>query len=185
MQKKKKEISDCFVIILGAYINFSLKSCSLIFSVFLFVVIMDVTAVTDSINKKQTNSRIKRSRSITTLNSTSKYIRTTKRRDTITSFINKINVREYFLHERAFANVKIKLSQQIIWCDKALLAAASPVLCEQFRKTNHKDEILTFDDINLDEFLLFLEFIYPLFNPEINEQNISCLIKLSHRFQFG
>jgi hypothetical protein len=145
---------------------------------------MDVTAVTDSINKKQTNSSIKRSRSTTTLSNVSKYIRTTKN-DTITSVINKINGRDYFLHERPFANIKIKLNQNIIWCDKALLAAASPVLCEQLLKMNPKDDILSFDDINFDEFLLFLEFIYPIFNPEINKQNISCLIKLSHRFQFG
>jgi hypothetical protein len=146
---------------------------------------MDVTAVTDSVNKKQTNSSIKRSRSTTTLSNISKYIRTTKK-DTITSsIINKINVHDYFLHERPFTNIKIKLNQEIIWCDKALLAAASPVLCEQLLKMNPKDDILSFDDINLDEFLLFLEFIYPVFNPEINKQNISCLIKLSHRFQFG
>jgi hypothetical protein len=145
---------------------------------------MDVTAGTDSVNKKQTNSSIKRSHSSTTLNNISKYIRTTKK-DTITNVINKINVHDYFLHERPFANIKIKFNQEIIWCDKALLAAASPVLCKEFLKMNPKDDILSFDDINFDEFLLLLEFIYPIFNPEINKDNISCLIKLSHRFQFG
>jgi hypothetical protein len=145
---------------------------------------MDVTAVTDSVNKKQTNSSVKRSCSTITLNNTSKYIRTTKN-DTITSAINKINVRDYFLHKRPFTNIKIKFNQQIIWCDKALLAAASPILCEEFLKMNSNDDILSFNDINFDEFLLFLEFIYPIFNPEITEKNISCLIKLSHRFQFG
>jgi hypothetical protein len=138
---------------------------------------MDVTAVTDSVNKTQTNSSVKRSRSITTINNTSKYLRTTK--------TSVINVRDYFIHQRTFADVKIKFHQEMIWCDKGLLAAASPVLCEELLKMNSKDEILSFNDIDFDEFLLLLEFIYPIFNPEINEHNISCLIKLSHRFQFG
>ena len=48
-----------------------------------------------------------------------------------------------------------------------------------------KDGMLVLHDVHLEEFLLLLEFIYPIFNPEINEQTISCLIKLSHRFQFS
>lgn len=143
---------------------------------------MDATAVTGSVNKKQTNSSVKRSRSLTTQNNLSKYVKTAKR-DMITSVNNKINVRDYFLHERPFANIKIKLNQEIIWCDKALLSAASPILQEELLKT--KNDILIFDDIDFDEFLFMLEFIYPVFNPEINETNISCLIKLSYRFQFG
>ncbi|CAF1321684.1 unnamed protein product [Adineta steineri] len=142
---------------------------------------MNVTAVMDSINKKQTHTSIKRTYSINKQNMTTKYPRTTEQ-NIRTNFINKINVRDYFLHERIFSNIKIKLTEQIIWCDKALLAAASPILCEQLLKN---DEILLLNDINLDDFLLMLEFIYPLFNPEINQQNISCLIKLSHRFQFS
>ncbi|CAF1318911.1 unnamed protein product [Adineta steineri] len=142
---------------------------------------MNVTAVMDSINKKQTHTSIKRTYSINKQNMTTKYPRTTEQ-DIRTNFINKINVRDYFLHERTFSNIKIKLNEQIIWCDKALLAAASPILCDELLKN---DEILLLNDINLDDFLLMLEFIYPLFNPEINQQNISCLIKLSHRFQFN
>jgi hypothetical protein len=138
---------------------------------------MDVTAGTVSVNKKQTNSTLKRSSSVIIQNNISKSLRTT--------FSNKINVRDYFLHERAFADVKIKLNEEIIWCDKSLLAAASPILCDLLLKLNSKDSLLSFDDIKLDDFLLMLEFIYPLFNPEINQFNISCLIKLSHRFQFS
>lgn len=145
---------------------------------------MDVTAVTDSINKKQTNSSIKRSRSITILNNISKYQRITKN-DSIISFNKKINVQNYFFHQRSFSDIKIKFHQDIIWCDKALLAAASPILCEELLKMSSKDDLLIFNDIILDEFLLLLEFIYPIFNPEIDEQNISSLIKLSHRFQFS
>jgi hypothetical protein len=130
-----------------------------------------------SVNKKQNNGSVKRTRSMTTQN-ISKYARR------IISVDNKINVRDYFLHERPFANLKIILNQQTIWCDKASLAAASPIFREQLLK-NNKDEALVFDDIDLDEFLSMLEFIYPLFNPEINEHNISCLIELSYRFQFG
>ncbi len=154
------------------------KTRSLIFSVFLFVILMDVAAVMDSINNNQTNNSVKRSRSMTIFNDISKSKR-------ITNGINKINVREYFSYERPFADIKIKFHHEIIWCNKALLAAASPVLCEELLKMNPKDEFLSFDDIPSDEFLLLLEFIYPVFNPEINEQTITCLIKLSHRFEFS
>lgn len=136
---------------------------------------MQLTAGTNSLNKKQMNGSVKRSRSMNIPNIPSKYFKSTV----------KINAHEYFSHERPFANVKVNFQQQIIWCDKALLAAASPILCEQLLKLSPKDEYLTLNDIQLDEFLLLLEFIYPLFNPEINEQNITMLIKLSHRFQFG
>ncbi len=136
---------------------------------------MDVTAVMDSINKKQTNSPMKRTRSINDLSNSKRII----------SEINKINVREYFSCKRPFTDIKIKINQEIIWCDKALLAAASPVLCEELLKMNPKDEYLSFDNIQFDEFLLFLQFIYPVFNPEINEQTINSLIKLSHRFEFS
>lgn len=94
-------------------------------------------------------------------------------------------VQEYFSHPRAFANLKIVLDQQTLWCDKASLSAASPVLREQLLKLNPSDPTLTFHDIHLDDFLLMLEFIYPMFNPEINDENISSLIELSYRFEFG
>ncbi|CAF1111905.1 unnamed protein product [Rotaria sordida] len=130
-----------------------------------------------SINKKQNNgSSIKRVHSMTTQN-ISKY---TKK---LINIDNKINVHDYFLHERPFTNIKIIFNQQIIWCDKALLSAASPIFRELFIK-NHKDESILFNDIDLNDFLLMLEFIYPIFNPEINEKNISCLINLSYRFQY-
>ncbi len=131
---------------------------------------MHVTAVMDSINKKQTNTRMKRSHSINDLSNSKR--------------VMKINAREYFSCQRPFTDIKIKLNEEIIWCDKALLAAASPVLCEELLKMNPKDEYLFLNDIDFDEFLLFLQFIYPVFNPEINEQTINCLIKLSHRFEF-
>ncbi|CAF1220010.1 unnamed protein product [Adineta steineri] len=127
-------------------------------------------------NKKANNDSVKRVHSITT-QTNSKFARI------LSNFDNKIDVHDYFLHERPFANVKIILNQQIIWCDKASLASASPIFREQLiRKPN--DEPLVFNDINLNDFLSMLEFIYPIFNPEITEKNISCLIELSHRFQF-
>jgi hypothetical protein len=138
-------------------------------SVFQFFVIMDMNYV----NKKQNNGSIKRLRSMTTEN-ISKYAK----------ILTHVDVHDYFLHERPFSNVKIILNQQIIWCDKASLAAASPIFREQLLK-NTKDEPLLFNDIDLNDFLSMLEFIYPVFNPEINEKNISCLIELSYRFQFG
>ena len=119
------------------------------------------------------NGSIKRVRSITREN-ISKYAKLKA----------NVDVYDYFSHERPFSNVKIILNQQIIWCDKASLAAASPIFREQFLK-NIKDEPLLFNDIDLNDFLSMLEFIYPIFNPEINEKNISCLIELSYRFQFG
>jgi hypothetical protein len=94
------------------------------------------------------------------------------------------NVYDYFLNERPFSNLKIIFNQQIIWCDKASLSSASPIIREQLLQMN-KDESLIFNDINLKDFLSMLEFIYPIFNPEINETNISSLIELSDRFQFG
>lgn len=126
-----------------------------------------------SVNKKSNNGNIKRVHSMTTEN-ISKYAK---------KLIN-IDVRDYFLHERPFSNVKIMINQQIIWCDKASLSAASPIFREELLK-NAKDEPLIFNDIDLDDFLLMLEFIYPIFNPEINEKNISSLIELSYRFQYG
>jgi hypothetical protein len=119
------------------------------------------------------NGSIKRVRSIAREN-ISKYAK----------LIPNVDVYDYFSHERRFSNVKIILNQQIIWCDKASLAAASPIFREQILK-NIKDEPLIFNDIDLNDFLSMLEFIYPIFNPEINEKNISCLIELSYRFQFG
>mgnify|MGYP002378270602 CR=1 FL=1 len=146
---------------------------------------MDVTAVTNSINKKQMNSGVKRSRSTSnTLNNTLKYVRRTKNELLTTNVNNKTHVYEYFVHQRPFTNIQIKLIEDTIWCDKALLATASPVLCEQLVQMNSNDDSLVFDDIHLDDFLLLLEFIYPIFNPEINQENISVLIQLSHRFQF-
>ena len=130
-----------------------------------------------SVNGQQTNGSVKRVRSITTQN-ISKYTRI------LTNLEDKINVHDYFLHERPFTNVRIIINQQTIWCDKASLAAASPIFREQLLK-NTTDEPLLFNDIDLNDFLSMLEFIYPIFNPEINEMNISCLIELSHRFQFG
>jgi chromosome condensin MukBEF complex kleisin-like MukF subunit len=97
---------------------------------------------------------------------------------------NQIDVSDYFLHERPFTNLKIILNHQIIWCDKASLSAASPILREQLLKTTN-DNSLVFNDIDYNDFLSMLEFIYPIFNPEINEKNISALIELSYRFQFG
>lgn len=130
-----------------------------------------------SVNKSQTNRSIKRVHSITPQNIT-KYARKQTKLDT------KIDVYGYFLHERPFTNVKIIINEQIIWCDKALLSAASPVFCEQLLN-NTTDESLVFNNINLNDFLLMLEFIYPIFNPEINEKNISSLVELSYRFQYG
>ncbi|CAF3137647.1 unnamed protein product [Rotaria sp. Silwood2] len=129
-----------------------------------------------SVNKKQNNGSIKRVHSMTT-QSISKY---TKK---LINIDDKINVHDYFLHERPFTNVKIILNQQTIWCDKASLSAASPIFRELFIK-NTKDESILFNDIDLNDFLSMLEFIYPIFNPEINETNISCLIELSYRFQY-
>ncbi|CAF3324389.1 unnamed protein product, partial [Rotaria sp. Silwood2] len=91
---------------------------------------------------------------------------------------------DYLSPERTFTNVQIILHQQTIWCDKASLSAASPIFRELFIK-NTKDESILFNDIDLNDFLSMLEFIYPIFNPEINEMNISCLIELSYRFQYG
>lgn len=132
---------------------------------------MNATDATHSINKK-------RSRSASTHAIPAKQSRTS-------TSSRPAQARDYFLHERPFADVKIHFQQHSIWCDKALLAAASPVLCEQLLKLSPKESSLSFDDIQLDEFLLMLEFIYPLFNPEINDENVSTLIRLSHRFQFG
>lgn len=139
--------------------------------------LMDVTAAqTDSPTKKQTiASGLKRSHSTLAERLSSKR----------TSKANAVRARDYFLQEHSFSNVKILLDEQIIWCDKASLAAASPVLCEILLKNSDDMEILSFDDIALDEFLSMLEFIYPLFNPEINEENIASLIRLADRFQFG
>jgi len=127
--------------------------------------------------KYKTNGNIKRTRSITSDN-ISKYIKILPDVD------KKIDVYDYFFHERPFTNQKVIFNQQIIWCDKASLSAASPILREQLLKMS-KDESLIFNDIDLKDFLSMLEFIYPIFNPEINETNISCLIELSYRFQFG
>ncbi|CAF4935110.1 unnamed protein product, partial [Rotaria sp. Silwood1] len=129
-----------------------------------------------SVNKKQNNGSIKRVHSITTEN-ISKYTKN------LINIDNKINLYDYFLHERPFTNIKIILNQQIIWCDKSLLSAASPILCNLFLN-NNKDESIILNDIDLNDFLSMLEFIYPIFNPEINEKNISCLIELSYRFQY-
>lgn len=95
------------------------------------------------------------------------------------------HLQQYFSQPRAFANLQIQIDEHILWCDKALLAAASPVLREQLLKLNPSDQTLIFHDLHLEEFLLMLEFIYPIFNPEINEENISALIELSYRFEFG
>ena len=97
---------------------------------------------------------------------------------------NPIDVYDYFSHPRPFANLRIILNNQTIWCDKASLAAASPVLREQLSK-NPQDDSLVLQEIDLHEFLTMLEFIYPIFHLEINERNISSLIKLASRFQFG
>ncbi|CAF1220228.1 unnamed protein product [Rotaria magnacalcarata] len=129
-----------------------------------------------SVNKKSNNENIKRVRSMTTQN-ISKYARK------LINIEDKINVHDYFLHQRPFTNVKIIINQQTVWCDKASLSAASPIFREQLLK-NHKDEPLIFNDIDLNDFIAMLEFIYPIFNPEINEKNISCLIELSYRFQY-
>jgi hypothetical protein len=99
-------------------------------------------------------------------------------------YAQPIDVYDYFSHQRPFTNLKIILNQQIIWCDKASLSAASPILREQLLQLDN-DQSLIFNDIDLKDFLSMLEFIYPIFNPEINETNISCLINLSYRFQFG
>ena len=151
------------------------KVSSLIFSSFLFVDIMDVTAVTESVKKKLTNSRIKRSCSFT--------IHCPSKRST--NLDKAIHTRDYFLHQRTFTDVKIQLNNEIIWCEKAFLAAASPILCEQLCQLNSNENFLILEDIDLDEFLSFLEFIYPVFNPRINQNNISSLVKLANRFQFS
>ena len=86
---------------------------------------MDVTAGMYSVKKKQTNSSsLKRSRSVTD-------------RLKVKRSANSINVREYFTQERPYADVKIQINQEIIWCDKALLAAASPILCEELLKNEY------------------------------------------------
>ena len=148
---------------------------------------MNRTAVTDSVNKKQMNGAVKRSHSTMTPTRRLKY-EGTKDAALRPTTMPTLDARDYFSHERAFANVKIVFHEQTLWCDKASLAAASPVLRDLFLKTNNDDEVLTFgddDDDDPDEFLSMLQFIYPLFNPDINEENISSLVRLAHRFQFG
>ena len=146
---------------------------------------MNVTAVTDSINKKQMNGAVKRSYSMMTPTHTLSH-EGTKDGALRPTALARLDARDYFSHERAFANVKIVFHEQTLWCDKASLAAASPVLRDSFLKTNNDEEVLTFDDDDdANEFLSMLEFIYPLFNPEINDANISSLVRLAHRFQFG
>ena len=135
---------------------------------------MDVTAVPEPVKRKLTNSRPKRSVSSTQLTEHCP----SKRR-------TNLHVRDYFLQHRSFADVKIEINGEIIWCDKGLLAAASPVLCERLCQLNSQENLLKFDDIDPEEFFLFLQFIYPIFNPEINQHTISALLKLAHRFQFG
>lgn len=136
---------------------------------------MDVTAVTESVKKKLTNSRIKRSCSFTAHCPS-------KRSNNVGK---TIQTRDYFLHQRIFTDVKIQLNNEIIWCEKAFLAAASPILCEQLCQLNSNENLLVLEDIDLEQFLSFLEFIYPVFNPQINQKNISSLVKLAHRFQFS
>jgi hypothetical protein len=130
------------------------------------------------INKKQNHGSMKRTSSMTSQN-ISKYTRI------LTDINNKIDVYDYFFHERPFTNLKIIFNQEMIWCDKASLSSASPIIREQLLKMNNKDESLVFNDIQLNDFLSMLEFIYPIFNPKIHEKNISSLIELSYRFQFG
>lgn len=133
---------------------------------------MNVTAVTESIKKNSTNSRVKRSSSFS-------HHCPSKRS------VHLIDTRDYFLHPRTLTDVRIELNEQIIWCEKALLAAASPILCQQLCQCKSNENLLVFEDIHLEEFLSFLEFIYPIFNPQINPSNISSLVKLAHRFEFS
>lgn len=97
---------------------------------------------------------------------------------------SRIDLSDYFFHERPFSNLKVIVNEQMIWCDKASLSSVSPIIREKILKLN-PTESLIFNDIDLKDFLSMLEFIYPIFNPEINEKNISSLIELSDRFQFG
>ena len=147
---------------------------------------MNLTAVTDSINKKQMNGAVKRSHSTMTPTRPLKY-EGTKDAALRPTTMPTLDARDYFSRERAFANVKIVFHEQTLWCDKASLAAASPVLRDLFLKTNNDDEVLTLgdDDDDADEFLSMLEFIYPLFNPDINDENMSSLVRIAQRFQFG
>lgn len=96
----------------------------------------------------------------------------------------RIDLKNYFFHQRPFSNLKIILNENILWCDKASLSSISPIIREDIFQLK-ADESLIYHDINLKDFLSMLEFIYPIFNPEINEKNISSLIELSDRFQFG
>ena len=130
-----------------------------------------------SVNTKSNQTSLKRVHSITAQTNS-------KLTKVLCQFEKQINVHDYFLHERPFANVKMIVNQQILWCDKASLASASPVFREQLLG-NIAEDSLVFNDIDVNDFLAMLEFIYPIFHPEINEENISCLIELSHRFEFG
>lgn len=99
--------------------------------------------------------------------------------------LKTIDAENYFLERRTFSNVEIRLANRTVWCDKAALAAASPVLCSMFAKENNENEELSFEQIEFEDFLVFLQFIYPIFNPEINQENVTALIELSDRFKFG
>ncbi|CAF1114125.1 unnamed protein product [Didymodactylos carnosus] len=130
-------------------------------------------------HKSQLLKRSLSSDSLSISQTISKYAKTV----ITTDKVSPIDIHEYFFNERPFCNTKILINSQIIYVDKASLAAASPVLCEQLQ-CKQENEPLKFDDINLNDLLEMLQFIYPIFDPEINDKNITALIELSHRFRF-
>jgi len=90
---------------------------------------------------------------------------------------------EFFFHSHPFNDLILIIQDKQLYVDKSILAASSKVFQSYFQDENIDSiEIL---DITPNEMIELLQFLYPQFQCTINNQNVTILLILAHRFELN
>uniref|UniRef100_A0A0N4ZPQ6 BTB domain-containing protein n=1 Tax=Parastrongyloides trichosuri TaxID=131310 RepID=A0A0N4ZPQ6_PARTI len=97
--------------------------------------------------------------------------------------VKQREVHDFLQSENLTSDVKLNIEGVIIYVNKDYLSLYSPVFKKMFYSSfvESSMEVITLKDVDIDEFIQFLEVIYPCHN-EITDANVKALLKLGDRF---
>ncbi|CAF3552778.1 unnamed protein product [Rotaria socialis] len=108
-----------------------------------------------------------------------------KRMKTIYTDIHMIKrlAEEFFFKSHSFSDLVLVVQDKELYVDRSVLAAGSKVFQSYFQDANMDSiEIL---DVTPDEMIELLQFLYPQFRRTINNDNVTILLILAHRFELN
>ncbi|CAF0841000.1 unnamed protein product [Rotaria sordida] len=108
-----------------------------------------------------------------------------KRMKTIDTNIHMIkhSAEEFFFQSHPFSDLILVVQDKELYVDKSVLAAGSKIFHSYFQDENIDSiEIL---DVSPNEMIELLQFLYPQFRCTINNDNVTILLILAHRFELN